>query len=740
MNSKDKHEGSVLTIVEAVETLSRIADMDLEHDVGFVKQPEKIPSTSPLIHRAIEWLPSGDVEASVKAVKETFRVILNYLHNFYEKEYHYISSPEITEGIKTIMVLVGEAAKKLDKYNALFHHHKAKSVTELKEYRRLQEFYLTRIAHKVDDGVLGKWIMALSKRMMVVPKPVKLAAKPKSLATHVFVDLDGVKKDSEYELFFIRKEDGTRFFNPRLVRNIKLVCDFGDYFVEKQKEDDPVESLLIWQDHHSHVIAKQILRSIMELADTFYRTTVKFQHGELEEYLSNALIALMLSGDSQNLIHDLTMKSSYDYMKDFQYFLRLALHSREYQKLIAYPPKKTEVEAVCLLELTQALCKTLFLHAQGDQNLVTRIVELIKEANAGISSEHSEAARASHLIWNHLASDYAALTKLMKHHPNGPLFKVLDLLENGSYNAFDPLLQNNIPNLLYSLYVDNKRIQNIHMAAPIYQEFIQKASIVEEFKTMLRALDPSVGEKHLLINLQDRTSWREHARCVALEELQKVPDFADRLAVVTLAKDSEFYYQTAPYNDENHADRFIQHFKEQLMDENCGFFFPQEIKEALFPEFIDEVIRGVHRVFFSGKNVLIREHRMNFIELVYLFIEMKVIELVKPSSMSFTCKDGIDIGATASAQLYLFLRLLGEDGISERDIEQLNFILYAPALTVRERVVLSERFQRLLSVIKVIELSNEEFGRENFSRLVHEVFGLFFNSTVLNAGISILER
>lgn len=736
MNTKDKHEGSTLTIVEAVETLSRIADMDLEHGVGLVKESERTtPETSALAHRNIELIPSGDPEVAVKSVRETFRVVLNYLHNFYEKEYHYVANPDITEGIKTIMVLVGEAAKKLDKFTTLFHHHKAQSVTEFKEYRRLQEFYLTRIAHKVDEGVLGKWIMALTQRVMV-PKPARVALKPKGLTSHVFVDLDGVKKDSDYDLFFIRKEDGTRFFNPRLIRNIKLVCDFGDYFGESRKEDDPLDSLIAWQDHFAHVTSKQILKPIHEIATAFYRANQKVQTGELGDCLSKALIALMLSSDPQNQLHDFNLKSSLDYLKDFQHFVRQALHTREYQRLLAYPPKKTEVESAVLLELTQALCRAIFLSAQGDPSLVNRIAELVKEAAREVSSEHAAAAITGNLVWNRLASEHAALVKLMKRHPSGPLFKVLDLLENGSYNAFDPISQNNIPHELYSLYLDNRRIQNIHLPAPIYQEFIQKATVIEEFKAFIRSLDQNIGENHLLFNLQDRTSWREHARCVVLEDLQKQHDFSHLLTVVTLAKDTEFYNQTTPYQDENHADIFIKHFKDQLSDENCGFYFPPQIKEVLFPEFIDEVIRGVHRVFFSGKNVLLREHRLNFIELVYQFIEMKIIEIVRPTSMSFTCKDGVDIGSTSSAELLLFLKLISRGEFTEHDFDQIDFVLYEPSIVVRERLVLPERFQRLVNVVKTIEQSKEEFGGENFSNLVHEVFGLFYNGPVLNATIS----
>ncbi len=63
---------------------------------------------------------------------------------------------------------------------------------------------------------------------------------------HLFVDLDSVKKDILSMNFFYRKEDGTRFFNPRLIRNIKLVSDFG-LNVGKEEEKDPLFDLTTWR-------------------------------------------------------------------------------------------------------------------------------------------------------------------------------------------------------------------------------------------------------------------------------------------------------------------------------------------------------------------------------------------------------------------------------------------------------------------------------------------------------------
>lgn len=734
MNARHKHEGSTLTLEEAVETLSNIAEMDLDKVMNLVNHPELIEESEPSLERIVNWLHPGDMEATVESVRESFRVVLHYLRNFYKKESGYVQRPETTEGIKSIMVLVGDAAKKVDRYTELFLHHKTKSVTEMKEYRRLQEFYLSRIAHKVDENTLGTWLVALTQRMMTATAPIKLEAKQAKLSNHVFVDLDAVKKDTEYELFFVRKEDGSRFFSPRLIRNIKLVCDFGESLIEV-KMDDPLESLSLWKDHALHISGRQILKKIAPMVNTFYHSPGKAKSSEFSEALSKSLMALMMCCDAHNLMHDPAIKSCSNYFQDFHFYLRQALQTREYQKLIAYPPKKQDAEARELLKLAHAMCYAVYMHVHDDADMVSHIVKLVQEATQDTSAEHTEAAETSKLVWSHLASDFASMSKFIKRHANGPLLKMLDLLDEGAYNAFDSLLQNNGPRQLYDIYLDSRKLVNLHLPSPTYQEVINKALVTEEFKGFLRAMAGQRQEHHLMINVQDRTSWREHARCVALEDLQKVGDFAEHLTVVTLAKDTEFYNQEAPYNQDNHANIFIQHFIENLSDEACGFYFPPQIHKALFPDFVNGVINGIHRVFFSGKNVLSKEQRLNFIELFYMFLEMKIMELVKPSSFSFTCKDGVDAGATANAALYAFLRMLKREAYHARDFEQLKYLIYGVPVMARERVLNADRFDRLENAIRCFETVKQEFGSANFLKMINQVFGEFYKTPVLTSEV-----
>jgi hypothetical protein len=71
--------------------------------------------------------------------------------------------------------------------------------------------------------------------------------------------------------------------------------------------------------------------------------------------------------------------------------------------------------------------------------------------------------------------------------------------------------------------------------------------------------------------------------------------------------------------------------------------------------------------------------------------------------------------------------LLNHEDLTENDYTLLNQILYAPSIIVRERIMLSERFNRMVSVIKLIEQTKLETGRDEFSKKIKEKTGFLFD-------------
>ena len=62
------------------------------------------------------------------------------------------------------------------------------------------------------------------------------------------------------------------------------------------------------------------------------------------------------------------------------------------------------------------------------------------------------------------------------------------------------------------------------------------------------------------------------------------------------------------------------------------------------------------------------------------------------------------------------MKLLGQERFSENDREFVDLMLYGPCMLTRERILTTERFNRMVSVIKAIESTRSQFGVEGFSK------------------------
>jgi hypothetical protein len=443
-------------------------------------------------------------------------------------------------------------------------------------------------------------------------------------------------------------------------------------------------------------------------------------------------MALTLASNSKNLMHQRPVKTCHRYFLDFLTFLRQALHTREYQKLVAYPPKKGHKMAWCLLDVLNALCYGLYAPTEGYGEMAPLVTNLVHQARDNAArSGHAEDVGISQ--WpERLAPDYAAMQKLMTRHPNGPMYKILEMLKEDVNHSFDPLHQDNLPNRWYDVYAGDTVLSHHRLAAPLHQETLQRATVLDEFKGMLRRVASQEGQGgHLLVNLQDRTSFLEHARCEVLERLQDKGDFTSLLRVVTLAAHTDFYLQMAPYQENNQAEPFLNMFQEQICGEGTGYFFPPCVQQVLTPDYVRELLHGIHRVFFGERNVMVRRERLDLIELTHLFLVLKILDVVRPSTWSLTCKDGVDTGSAASASFYTLIKVLSGSAFDEGDVEHLHAMLYGPPLVVRERLMVPERFQRAAGVIKAMLLARDQHGSAEFKQMVSESLGPLYTLPLL---------
>ncbi len=710
------------TISEALETLTAIADVhEFNEERALFAEHDFAIDEADIAYHAIYWLQEKNADKTVKSIKKIYHVILDYLQDFYKKDSN-LANQKVLERIKAIMALVGEDTRKLNqKCSEIFQGAMEIKVYELKEYRELKNFYVGKILKNLPSD-MGMHIETAGIEEIVMRGGEKAPSQMQ--------DLDSVKQDKEYELFYLRKEDGGHFFSPELMRNLNLICDFDGTFHE-YAADDPLVHVRSWYDKSLQIAAKDILSSVSSYIAPYYREAMKFRGREVVRLLNEALMALMLSANPHNLIRNSVPKSCYHYFSDFLSFLRQTVTSLEYQRLISYPAP--DHFSLIAINLTHSLAEALYTHKAGRSEISEVMQDLVQRGYKALNKAPSKLNVSQRLL-----DDLEALEAFFKQHPNGPFFKAFDILqeEESEENqpAFDPIAQDNIPHRSYDLMFDEAVVSLINMPSPSYQTDIHKAAMCPEFRSFLRSYAGSKEEKrHLVINLQDRTSWREHARCELIEGWQRQAEFAKHLVVVTLTKDSDFYNQSSPYVDLKGAKEFMKHFTKQLTSSKCGFYFPSGIAKVLFPEWIEHAFQGVHRVFFLSKGTLSRSQRLDFIEIVYFLLELKLIEIVEPKTFSLVCKDGVDVGSTSSAGLSLFLSFLKGVQIGESSIQKLHELLFVPALLVRERAVLADRYQRIISAVAAVEKWHQVTGDRVRARLIDQELAPLYDTHILSA-------
>lgn len=689
-----------IKLLDAVEALSSIVETPWE-----VESYEASELDDKQNWKNAGWLKGSNKEEVTSQIKSIFKVILTHLKDYYQEDRNAREFSENNEKIKSIMLIVGQAAKKIDRYTDLFHSKTMHSVTETKEYRQLQDFYKKKISKTIDEAVLGKWILALTGQAFKDQSKI-IAAEKRIDAGHVFVDLDSVKNDTEYELFFIRKQDGGRFFNARLIKNITLICDFG-FKLSQESDIDPLIDLPIWSDRYGLSVASRILKKSKAAINQYFPLIAQHKESLICSNVQKALLALFSASNPNRLLSSGSSKGCLNYLGDFQMYLRNALETRAYQHMIAFPEQEFRPEDVAGKKLIDKLLQQIYESTGSDEKLDSYIRFFVNKSRESVSSEHKK-ANVNIPIWNRLASDYSALHKYLRNHPNGPLNKVLSLLEDGDYNFFDPYLQLRMPETIYEVS-SNDLITHVHiLPSPTKQESIHEANVIDEWLGYLHA--KSETENIVLFNFQDNTSWREYARAQSLEKLQSAAGFERFLNVVTLPKDTEFYHQEMPYNDIHQLAAFKKAMKDQILGDSTGFYLPDVVKKHVTTEWIDGMFSLISRNFFSGKNVLSREARLDFIEIFYGFLELKIVEILKPTDLFFTCKDGVDISPTSASLFYVLLKMINGAGVSDEDLEYLTGILYKPALLSRERTLLTGRVERMLGAIRVIESASFEIG------------------------------
>lgn len=678
-----------LTINDALANLSALADMkiDANEPIGIVKKHKLVIQDEEFSYRTIDWFLTDNVEELIENVKETYQRLLDYIKMIYEKDFIDWDDPKCRKGFQSIMVMAAEAANKVDQYLDLLPKQPTlEKINDFSVYQELKEFYLEKIVKKFSEALEGE-----------EPWKDEWKENEKSLLLDVersgLKDFETLKKDEDYELFYLVDEDEKPFLDPHLIRNIKLFCDYDEEALKKI-EEDPLLKVRIFLDKDFQESAKQILNNSYKLISKYFEE--KYQkniESEIVSYINETIFALMLASNPKNLISHSFFKNSIEYFYDFQHFLRNTLKSDEYQKILAYP--SDDKRSKCILDLVNNLCKNLYLRTSSiKQEIIGFIHLLIRKGDEFRKFKYPEKAS----FWNTILENDESIQILLNSYPSGPLMKMLDVVREEIPSGFDPIMQDNVPMKVLEIHHNMNELKLIRCPSPTTQQTISQAQVIEEFKCFLKSFQPN--EKYLLINLQDKNSFKESARCKAIDALQKRSDFRDIIEVDHLDKYSDFYHQSGIYLSLNDAKRFLEEFKNQLIsNKNSSSFITKD-----FNVFIDNAFSIIHKFFFFNKNVFTRKNRLDFIEIFYNFFILKLIEIQNPKVLSFTCKDAIDVGAIQNATFYGFLKLIKNEPLVKENEDFFRWLIYSSAILVRERGVNPSVLIRNISALSTIEM------------------------------------
>ncbi len=690
------------TILEAVDNLSSMAELDISEIQTNQKTGVKTVNT-------LRWLDAVDERKTLESVKANLKVVLNYLKHIHSKESDQLKDKHTQSGVASIMELAQEAVNKVDEYAK--QCKKKIHISTSKEYIALMDFYHKSIKsrfEKKSEGEEEDTENSVEDAVDIQRRGLK--------------DLESVKRDDDYELFYLQKENGGKFYNPNLARHIRLVADF-DQIITSFTVFDPLTKIPLLKDDIAFHLCKQMRDRLKTELDEVIKNSGKHRDDPLVQNIFRAMMALFLSSNAKNQLKITTGKSVSGYFKDFQMNIRAALSSIDYRNYIDSPPEDEFYEKI--LNLLHMMCFVMYTSHINTTEAGSLLAVMSGSGKEGVK----KSTRSCVALWNTLLDEYDTLTSVFNSCPNGPLFKILDIMnEEEAFSEFDPILQGDFPGNYFSMKYKGGATQFLKIPSPTMQTNIDEANLSFEFKGFLRALVLQ-QKKILLINFQDKTSWKEYARAHVVEGAAMDAEVGHCLVVISFPKSTDFYFQTEEYLKVDSAEDFKKIFFKQIEGEgDCGFLFPKKLNRALFLPFVKTMIDEIHKTFFSNKKTLSRKNRLDFIEIGYHLMYLYFIKEEKGEYTAFSAKDGVDISAVSIGAMFGFLKMLiGEMEWRVEDVDFLIETIYSSALIVRERAPQIKILNRAVSMLAVVT-AELELDKKKVVKILKDLFDNSFSS------------
>lgn len=667
-----------------------------------ITESEKLP-----LDKIAEGQLSFSMDRSQKYALHRVKAILSTIHNYlkrvYRQEKKNIKDPGVQQSLQAIMILLQEAVDKMERnFPEMEKILGKKRISTLPQYKKLQQFYLQKILSKpMEENEIEKiWPSNWTDV---------------DLERGGIRDIRQVKEDFDYELFYLRRLDNTPYFSKDLIRHLKMITDFEG--ILQVIDGDPFVRFTVIQDKNCQICAEQVKEYLISHFPKFFREMLKNKHFSFTEMINKALIALFLSSNPSNVIYETVAFHCLKYFQDFLLYLKEIFVCNEYSSGLSM--ENVHEFLAVQIQMVHAICFAIFTHKPQIVHVVQHLKALLGELEKGRYTPVQ--------FLKHLQENYVQLKRILDQYPSGPLFKMIDVINERSI-TFCAMQYNNLPCHLFTIQYGQMSTAILRIPSPTLQTTLEEAHVLDEYKGFLRSLRDKKEMRLIVINLQNRLSRKEMARAKAMEELQKEGEFISTLLVVTLSNTlGSVLYAASKGNPEVLHEELLQVLKKP---EEFGLYFPQMFQEKKWSLFFAKIIPSILQLFFSKKKNCNEQDCLDFIELFYFFLSLKILEIEKPQFLSYICKDAVDDSTAKNFTLYMGTKILqGSFASTKKEEEYIKWLLFTPALMIRERAIQSSCFTTSCSTLQLLARTVEKNKAAIFKELM-PLFETDFFSTL----------
>lgn len=632
-----------LQVLDAVETLSKLSQVSDRSHPDVIPQPERI--------------------------KNAFSTLSTYLEGLYGSDQMLLKNHDYLASLKAVMVIASEAFDKLDVVSKIFKT--AKEDLGEGEFNHLYDFYLKKINYKVEHVAGEVFRHAEEERQRALTD------------THGIKNLEVIRKDTDYELFYIKDEDGLNHFSKNLLRHTQLLGTFDELFLSFQGED-PFIKLKFIEDRLKQKRAQLIKNQLTSKVDYFLKEAFRFKKHPFIGYTNQMLVALCLSSYPSLVMQNDPMKACFEYFNDLIHFVTTLVVRPEFFKTSSSVEALADKGIISCQRFISGVIDALFLSKNDISYVSEHLYQFVRKPVFEGFSPIS--------FFDKLLEFDKSVRALLSNFPSGPLMKALDFIKDPDKPTIFRPLASNLPQNLFDLDYHDKVLSCICMGSPTIQEDVKNAVVDPMFSIFISHLE---GGNNLVIDLEDGSNMFNQARVKSVLNLAK----AD-LIVSSIPRGGLLYNMQDVYAFVDETNEFKALILEQFEQQEGNTFS----NSMLFKKDIAPLLDFIHHKIFADKNALNLKERLVFIEILELFMSVCLIHKYEASNLIVICKDGLDHSNMYLMGLYSLVQLVNHENLfSPQTFSFFVSELYGPAMILRDRAIFEESLVRMVSALSFIQ-------------------------------------